>query len=74
MTLAAELAGAFVGGICSTFVSLAVLGPRFVRWYMKRKLGGMMNVTAASSFQPTGHTTADGEPLLVRSTQHDLEP
>lgn len=45
MILAAELSAAFVAGMCCVIVAAALLGPRLTRWYFRKKIGGMIDLT-----------------------------
>ena len=45
MILAGELTAAYVAGIVSVFVAAVLLGPKLTRWYMRKKLGGMLDLT-----------------------------
>lgn len=40
MILGLELAGAFLAGCASTIVTVLVVG----RWYLRRRLGGMLDL------------------------------
>ena len=45
MIFTAELFAAWLAGVASVFVAAAVFGPRLMKWYLRRRLGGMMNLT-----------------------------
>lgn len=50
MILAAELVGAFLAGGVSTTVAIYVVGKRI----MRKKLGGLLDLTGLSGSEPTG--------------------
>lgn len=49
MTLAGELAGAFVAGVGFTLIMLALFAGRLSRWAMRRMMSGMVKGATMSS-------------------------
>ncbi len=46
MILPLELFGAYLAGAVSVIVAAVLLGPRLMRYHLKRKLGGMIDLTS----------------------------